>query len=107
MGLLSKLFGRKGRTLSRVRITSSNGNLDFDISTPHNGNLIILLASYFTKVRWLLETEPELPMKRMKDYYDEVLSSYPNIRNYTIYSLRHLEKLKCLTSRQVEQEKIV
>lgn len=87
MGFFSDLFGGgNSGVLAQVKITAHGDNINFNISTPNNNNLIILLVSYFTKVRWLLETEPELPMQRMKNYYDEALNSYPNIRNYNIFT---------------------
>lgn len=84
MGFLSKLF--QNNVLARVKITARGDKQYFDISTPNNPNLIVLLAAYFTKVRWLLETEPEAAMERMKNYYDEALNNYPNMQNYNVFT---------------------
>ena len=84
MGFLSKLF--QHNVLARVNITACGDKQYFDISTPNNQNLIVLLAAYFTKVRWLLETEPEVAMERMKNYYDDALNNYPNMQNYNVFT---------------------
>jgi len=87
MGFFNNLLNMcSSGVLAQAKITAQGENIKFDFLTPNNKNLIILLISYFTKVRWLLETEPEFPMQRIKDYYDEVLVNYPNVKKYNIFS---------------------
>lgn len=72
--------------LSTAEINADGDNLDIKISTLNNKNLMLLLIAYFTKIRWLLETEPENGLIRIREMYQEVLTNYPNLDEYNIFS---------------------
>ena len=72
--------------LSTAEINADGDNQDIKISTLNNKNLMLLLIAYFTKIRWLLETEPESGLIRIREMYQEVLTNYPDLDDYNIFS---------------------
>lgn len=79
-------YRNESTLLSTVEINADGDNLDFNISTLNNKNLMILLIAYFTKIRWLLETEPESGLIRIREMYQKVLTNYPNLDEFNIFS---------------------
>ncbi|HRY13748.1 MAG TPA: hypothetical protein P5309_09265 [Syntrophomonadaceae bacterium] len=81
-----KLFEGEEKILAEAEIVAQGGQAYCNLKAPNNVNLIILLTTYFTKIRWYMETEPPMQLERMKRMYIEALNRLPEVEDYNISS---------------------
>ncbi|MEQ8201035.1 MAG: hypothetical protein ABRQ24_06415 [Syntrophomonadaceae bacterium] len=86
MSIFDKIFESAVKVLAEAEIIGQGDQAYCNFKTPNHVNLIILLAAYFTKIRWYMETEPPVQLERMKRLYTEALDNLPEVKDHCISS---------------------
>lgn len=86
MNIFDRIIHDEDKVLAQFSMVARGGQVECDLKAPNDCNLIILLVAYFTKIRWYMETEPEVQLERMKRMYTEALDNLPQVSDYAITS---------------------
>lgn len=84
--IFDRMIHDEDRVLAECEIIANGEQVQCTLAAPNDRNLIILLMAYFTKIRWYMETEPQVQLQRMQRMYVKALENLPEVRHYCITS---------------------